>query len=70
MVVGGFDYFNQIVWFIRLLGVIILIGGGLIVLIRGGWLGVGFGVGGACETFLFEKLHAQFAVLQIARTRA
>lgn len=32
-----------------------------------------FGVGcwgGHAKTFLFEKLHAQFAVLQIARTRA
>lgn len=26
--------------------------------------------GGHAKTFLFEKLHAQFAVLQIARTRA
>ena len=34
------------------------------------FLGVGFGVGGCLLTLLFEKLHAQFAVLQIARTRA
>jgi len=26
--------------------------------------------GGHAKTFLFRKLHAQFAVLQIARTRA
>ena len=32
-------------------------------------LGVGVW-GGHAKTFLFEKLHAQFAVLQIARTRA
>ncbi len=31
----------------------------------------GWGVGGGhAKTFLFRKLHAQFAVLQIARTRA
>lgn len=28
------------------------------------------GLGGHAKTFLFRKLHAQFAVLQIARTRA
>ena len=37
-------------------------------------IGVVFGgllvLGGHAKTFLFEKLHAQFAVLQIARTRA
>ena len=35
------------------------------------WGVVGVGCwGGHAKTFLFEKLHAQFAVLQIARTRA
>ena len=37
--------------------------GGVVVFGVGCW-------GGHAKTFLFEKLHAQFAVLQIARTRA
>jgi len=36
----------------------------------GCWGFFGWGCLGGIHTFLFEKLHAQFAVLQIARTRA